>query len=366
MSERQSMDLGCIIGPAGAPGAKGDPGDPGPGPTADQVNDAFEAYMTAHKEARTLVRLTASETWAPPTLNRTLYYSNQGIAAHTLSITLPAEAGEGDEFRLDFRSEGTQSIPAVIAAFGVESGGCLVMHGELSDTAYYTRIRAVFEQGVWVADITTYGVEAGVLPTTYTSIVYSGANRAATASQSYTDTVPVGNNILSTQYFRSLYGLLPFAGWNTALDGTGTSYGDGELVEVGNNGLTLYPQYSPYEAAVPKPQQWNAKDKTGSVNGSITVTPTIAGYSELSIKVKASCRIYAHNSGGRGTIALNGQTVASLDGRGGNWTSPDPIVTSWITLTRATATDPFILPILCGVSAKSFDFYVTVTHIRYE
>lgn len=377
MPNPQTIDLGNIVGPTGAPGAEGPQGPQGPAPTQAQVDAAFDAYMTGRKESRTLVRLTAPETWTPPTLNETLYYSNNGIEANTLSITLPKEAAEGDTFALDFRSEGSEEIHAIIDSFGVETGGILVAHGELSDEAYYTRIRATFEEGVWVADITTYGIMAGVLPTTYGTIVYSGANYAATASESHSDTVPVGRNVLSTQYFRSLYGLMPFTGWNTAQDGSGTAYEDGEIVEdIDEEGasLTLYPQYAPFEYAVPATsasyqQQQLLKNATADTTKTLSFPPSITGYKELTIKAKVWVKLYCDNAGGQARVKIGGQTI--VDANAGTAKKYYEAKSGWVTVTRATDSANFVVTLTfdrydANTNLKKFNMWAKITDLRYE
>jgi len=94
----------------------------------------------------------------------------------------------------------------------------------------------------------TYGLPYNVtlyalwIPTGNTVVFAANGGSGSMASESFT--AGVAQALTSNAFTRSGYS---FTGWNTASDGTGTSYTDGQSVTVGS-GLTLYAQWSPTAA----------------------------------------------------------------------------------------------------------------------
>ena len=272
-------------------------------------------------------------------LNTRLFYDNGGDAANTLSITLPSNAAHGDTFFLEFRSTGSEDVPAVITAFEAEDGCELLQKGEIDPNARCTRIEATFASGVWLANITTFDIISGVMETLYGTIIYSGANYAALAGKVVDVQAPVGPNTVmdgnTMAEFASLYGMA-FEKWNTAQDGSGTDYPIGSVADIESEGqtITLYPVYT--QRTITKSIALDAvSGKTVTRSQTIAATSILAGFSELCVDIKVSATI----SGGTLTIDDgNGRSEVRQD-------APSRSSTGDLTvrLTRASASDSFKL-----------------------
>ena len=137
-------------------------------------------------------------------------------------------------------------------------------------------------------------------------------------SQSFTENEP--QNLTTNTFTRTGY---TFAGWNTADDGTGTSYPDGQLVTLTTAGLTLYAQWTAnlYTITLDKPDGTGGTSEVAvhydnndySVNP--VSVPSIQGYAFMGYYV-------AENGSGFQVVDATGNWVKSAHGytdASGNW-----------------------------------------------
>ena len=146
----------------------------------------------------------------------------------------------------------------------------------------------------------------------------NGGDDGTMNSQSFTENVP--QNLADNEFTRTGY---TFTGWNTAADGTGTSYTDGQSVTLTTAGLTLYAQWTANQYTI-------TLDKQGGTGGTSEVTvhydnndysvnpvdvPSIQGYAFMGYYV-------AEKGDGFQVVDATGNWVKSAHGytdASGNW-----------------------------------------------
>lgn len=397
------IDLGYIMGGVGEQGPAGRPpnaeeikaaialigtdSEPTQGSqnlmTSGAIYNAFNTY-TPNRE---FIELTNSITLANPPLNCELYYGNKGFEDRTLSIQLPKLAAEGSKFFLEFRSQGTQDVAAVIESFTVEEGGVLLKKGTLDPDAYVTRISATYSFGIWIAQIITFDASGEIPASQAGSIIYDGSNYAyfaALAESSISSSVTVGPNKLenainmtpnwSAYNFGNLYGMT-FDRWTTNPDGTGNSYADGAEIEIpSQTPVTLYPQYIPtvFTRVDPNETDFAASEyeyRTGTIssplNYDLKTTLDINSYKELRLDVRVRIHINAHTSGETGYVYMRGDETNTLLYSVRGKTTGTLKASEWLTLHRASAEDDFVLPLRFSMSGGNHSFLVHVIQRRY-
>lgn len=319
--------------------------------SSDGILKALQAAMQARQGSWVIEDLTTSATISFNTdrLNKQLFYSNGGQAENTLGIVLPADAANGDTFFLEFRSTGGSDIPAVISSFGVSEGGKLITNGELSNTAYCTRINATYAFGIWAANIETFDAVGGIQPQTYGTIVYSPSNYASATWAAITDTVQSGTAVLRGRQ-AGFCGMV-HSGWNTAANGTGTSYGLGGEISIGaDETITLYPVYNEFVDALPVQKGKGGTGASSELNRTATATldyPSgLGNWKELYLYVNISLWYISTASDQTAEISFNGQTKTL---NGGwvldyhNYRNRADVFTN-VKLTRSSPSNNFTIP----------------------
>lgn len=291
-------------------------------------------------------------------LNKQFFYSNGSMAENTLGIVLPADATNGDTIFLEFRSTGGSDISAVISSFGVSEGGKLITNGELSNTAYCTRINATYAFGIWAANIETFNAVGGIQPQTYGTIVYSPSNFASATWAEITDTVQSGTAILRGRQ-AGFCGMI-HSGWNTSANGSGTDYGLGAEIEVdADETITLYPVYAEFVDVLPV-QKGKGGTEASSEGRHATATiyhPSgLDNWKELYLYVNISLWYVSTDANQVAEVSFNGQTKTLNDGwvlDFHNYRNRADVFTN-VKLTRNSPNNNFSIPIFSILSPAAY------------
>lgn len=248
-----------------------------------------------------------------PSEGQEWHIDNAGAAERSLTVVLPDGASIGSRVSVFFRPD--NSI-AECADVTISAGGVLVGGETPPQTIGGVVIEATMSAFGWIVVRHYIAGETEVVIVTKTyRIVYSGANRASTASTSYSSVISwsgaegeipdTKSTALRTDIFRNLYGVAPFVGWTTSPSGTSVSYNDGATVSRGDGQtLTLYPLYASTDKGVNLGQTTDgtiqtaagASSKTDSV-GPYTFNPAsyVSGFNGEPYSIKIYCQIYSGN-----------------------------------------------------------------------
>lgn len=219
-----------------------------------------------------------------------------------VEVTLPKTANEGDSYICDLCSAG--ETPVVVDFRMRQDPGSIVMvSSEVPTGKNSVRMEAVFSHMIWHCSFTgyTFTSDSSSSQKKFATIVYSGANRVATAEELYSVIVPVGTNTLSTEYFKTLYGICPIKGWTKSITGTTVEYEVGATVTlVEDQTLTLYPVYEEKSVSASQYILNNiVSEGNSSSSGEASVTPSVSGISSgEKVAVKLDYSVYAYNSSG--------------------------------------------------------------------
>ena len=238
------------------------------------------------------------------------HVDNGGTAAKALTVALPDDAPFGSRVNVFFRPDGSINECADVT---ITAGGVVVMGGTAPSTIGGVALECVMSQFGWIV-VRHYadGESEATIVTKAAKIVYSGANRASTASTIYTTNVSwtgsaeTKSATLRTDIFRKLYGKAPFRGWTTSKTGSTVTHNDGATVSLSDEQtLTLYPLYSATDVAVNLGKTTdgsitvaaNASAKTETV-GTYTFSPTsyVTGFKGEAYNVKIYGYIASENN----------------------------------------------------------------------
>ena len=240
-----------------------------------------------------------------PSEGQEWHIDNAGTAERSLAVVLPDGASVGSRVSVFFRPDNSISECADVTI----SAGSVLVGGETPpQTIGGVVIEATMGAFGWI--VVRHYVEGEtevVIVTKSYQIVYSGANRASTASTSY--------------IFRKLYGVAPLVGWTPSPSGTSVSYNDGETVSRGGGQtLTLYPLYAATDKSVNLGKTTDgtiqtaagASSKTDSV-GPYTFNPVsyVPGFKGEPYTIKIYCKISSPN---------NHRSYVEAKVDNGNWT----------------------------------------------
>lgn len=263
------------------------------------------------------------------------------VKANYLEVTLPANAEEGDTYQCDLCSLGEKGS-TVDFRLKVEDGGILLQSSLVPTDKYAVRMEAKYSHLAWHCDFWGYdpavGVDAGT-EVQYATIVYSGANREATADEEYEEVVKAGvEQTISTEHFQTLYGKASILGWTTDINGTEAEYENGGTITLSaGETKTLYPVYSATTVTVAAGSQvlLNGKITEGgtteggdkSAKGSVKLDPSrvISGFTSGTVDVTVGYRIYVFNVKNNNWLKLSVDNVEKArkqitdDGSGGTW-----------------------------------------------
>lgn len=234
------------------------------------------------------------------------FIRNGGDTSRTLTVSLPDSAMLGAHIRVHFEPSGS----ATCSEITIQSGGMKLFGEATPATIGGVTLFCTMGEAGWVV-IRHYATNSTgpVATERHARIVYSGANRSATASTSYTATVAwtgdaaTKTSTLRKDIFRKLYNTASFRGWTTSKTGTSVVYADGATVTVSDNQtLTLYPLYTESATVVSAAADalWG-----GTTAGTreffqtaLTFKPSsyISGFKEGTVKVRVWGQVRAENN----------------------------------------------------------------------
>lgn len=294
------------------------------------VDNAIAATTTEEQASILAVSVNVTDGYkvlnATECIGKKIIATRDSTACNGLQLVMDSEAFEGTSFELFYRvpvgSEGL-STTLYITSSGVTARTYPIGSTKGVYTGLAFRVGAIFLGGEWQLHIEVLSNATGVISTDVTTykITFSGANREATKSLTYTQTVEVGANAtLRNDILTSYYGgNVTRIGWNTAADGSGIGYtNDATIANIGSN-LTLYPVWQGGSiTGTWQTQTWTSILGGGNsfvyVNDAPAVVKSFnAAYYESYIDVKLTMEVVANNQGEGGVILVcNGQEVATL------------------------------------------------------
>lgn len=304
------VELGLIGG-----GTDANPGSPASAILAYTLGDALSPEGGVDVSAWIDSAAGTDNVWTlSPDAGQEWHIDNGGTEARTLSVTLPDEAPFGSRIVVFFRPDGSIHECEDVT---VTSGGSVVMGEAAPTTIGGVALECTMSRFGWII-VRHYadGSTSATIVTKSAAIVYSGANRASTASQSYTTNVSWSGEsgsisstksaTLRTDVFRKLYNKANFRGWTTNSTGTTVTHADGATVSLSDaQTLTLYPLYSATDVAVNFGKttdgqistEANASAKTVDV-GPYTFNPAnyVSGFKGEAYSIKIYCQIYSENN----------------------------------------------------------------------
>ncbi|MDM8289566.1 InlB B-repeat-containing protein [Slackia piriformis] len=266
---------------------------------------------------------------------------SRGGTAKVAFCTVEVEAESGANVRL-FDSDGTKlGSPSFVL-----EGARVKIEATVDEGFEFESYTAIGTQPAWEdndptkasQEITVNGktlIEAHAFRIIYT--VAFGANGGTGTMEKQDMVYGEPQNLFANAFTRAGY---TFAGWNTAADGSGTGYADGErvsnLIAVNDATVTLYAQWS----LIPPPApSTNAVDREVAGHGTVTVDPERASAGD-------TVTVTSQPDDGYGLFAIEvvdsaGNVVALTDNEDGTYTFEMPA--SSVTV---KATFKVILPFL--------------------
>lgn len=248
-------------------------------------------------------------------------------ASNYVEITLPKTASEGDKYSCELCSI-ADSPTSVDLRVEQEEGSIVMFSSEVPKNNNAVRMDAEYSHLIWHCKFTGYNFSSKSSASTkqFATIVYSGANRTDTDEGSYFEVVPVGDNVLSTEHFKTLYGVCQIKGWTTDKEGSEVIYEPGATVTlVANQTLTLYPLYSPASVSVTSGNvllNSIITEQGESASGSVTVKAPVSGMTSGKVDAVVYYDVYTYNDKNPNYLYFYSgstlvKTVGSLPGGGG-------------------------------------------------
>lgn len=127
-----------------------------------------------------------------------------------------------------------------------------------------------------------------------------------------------------------------FVGWNTASDGSGTSYAEGDMFDMPSSNVTLYAEWS----AIPADQYYVTYDKNGATGGSVPVDSTFyANGDTVTVLDNIGGLTQSGKSFNGWNTAANGSgTARAADATFNMGTANITLYAQWVTATTYTVT----------------------------
>ena len=270
----------------------------------------------------------------------------------------------------DSEHPGTPRAGSTSILFGV-----LTSDNGLDPYAMYTRIRATYCYGKWMAEVVQFKDSAQEELSKYDVVYednYTGLDWGFTAG-----------NILKGSYQlagkQANYCGMEHTGWNTRTDGSGTAYALGQTIilddgttEAGtgagaNRKLVLYARYAPHTQTFRGNVDWELRHGAYRAGTSGIYGPAaypiynesafhdaVAGWGENTIKIQISFvwAVYAYNNTLGWVSAKIGDNEHKLENlRMANYWTDEPNAFT-ITLQRNASTDNFVLPTVITAASE--------------
>lgn len=317
-------------------------------------------------------------------LNKQYYCITPDGSSMTVVLPDADESGEGvrpgDDVYIEFRSTGNGSAPIAgiltesqynagqgeTASTSILIGVLTSDDGEsLAADAMYTRIRATYCYGRWMAEVVQFKDTVQASADLY-DVVYN--DNYSGLSWGYTDA-----DILKGSYQlagkQADYCGMKHAGWNTAANGTGTAYALGQTIilddtnttDAGantNRKLTLYAQYTPHtntqsvassfsQETIDAHYRFGGTYSNANLYNAAAFATAVAGWQEATIKVQISFwwRTYGTRNASVDWVGAKiGDDEHKLDNRPG-WTAFTKEENAFtIQLRRNSSSESFTLP----------------------
>jgi len=242
------------------------------------------------------------------------YYMNVGTDA-----SLKIEASDSSSFRLkSFDIDALADTNILItpssgtAVTLVSNNSWVTQTVDLSVNTDFQNITSITITGSnMILCIDNLDFEAAVLPSY--SVTYNGNTNTGGSVPTDASTYTNGETVTVFGNQGSLYKTgYTFAGWNTAANGSGTSYSGGDSFTMGSGNVTLYAQWAPVDYSV----TYNGNTNTGGSVPSdgntyhITDTVTVLGNTGSLVKTNYTFTGWNTASNGSGTDYNGGDTFA--------------------------------------------------------